>query len=324
MTVKLSRPDNNVSFLNARIIDTLQDLDADFVILGVPYGMPYNMEGVHNSSSVAPGAIRKQSTRFGYGRFLDHWDFDLDGPLLASREIKIVDAGDVAGSPLDIPAVIEQARQAVSTIRASGAIPVVLGGDDSIPIPVLRGFEGEGPITLVQIDAHIDWRDELHGVREGYSSPMRRASEMAWIGDMIQIGMRGVGSARPSELNDALEYGVKIVRARDVHRSGVDEAVLRLIPEGRPCFITIDCDGLDPSIMPAVGAPAPGGLLYDETIEILHGILRRAPLVGMSLVELTPARDINGLSALTATRLILNVIGAAARAGDFDSARSRS
>ena len=81
-------------------------------------------------------------------------------------------------------------------ILAAGALPIVLGGDHGVPIPVLRAFDGRGPITLVQIDQHIDWRDEVNGVREGLSSPIRRASEMEHIGQIFQIGLRATGSAR--------------------------------------------------------------------------------------------------------------------------------
>jgi agmatinase len=82
-------------------------------------------------------------------------------------------------------------------------MPIVLGGDHGIPIPVLRAFEGRGPITLVQIDQHIDWRDEVNGVREGLSSPIRRASEMSHIGEIFQIGLRATGSARTEEVEAA-------------------------------------------------------------------------------------------------------------------------
>lgn len=315
--VMLRQPENGQTFLSAPVLDRLDRIDADIVVLGVPYGIPYGMAEVHNQTSDAPQAIRRQSRRFGYGRFIDHWDFDLDGPLLAGKDVRIVDAGDVTGGPLDIPSVVASATEAVKAIRAGGALPIILGGDDSVPIPVLRAYADEAPLTLLQIDAHIDWRDEVDGVREGYSSPMRRASEMSWIAKMIQVGMRGVGSARESELRDARAYGSRIVTARDVRRNGVESSVLSFIPEGRPCFITIDCDGLDPSIMPAVGAMVPGGLLFDEVADILHGVAARVPVAGLSIVELAPARDLNDLSALTVTRLILNLIGAVVRSSHF-------
>ena len=80
---------------------------------------------------------------------------------------------------------------AVTAILERGAVPVCIGGDDSVPIPILRAYAGRGPLTVLQVDAHLDFRDEVHGVREGYSSPMRRASEMDHVTRIVQVGLRG-------------------------------------------------------------------------------------------------------------------------------------
>ena len=177
---------------------------------------------------------------------------------------------------------------------AAGAVPVVFGGDDSIPIPVLQAYAGQGPVTVVQIDAHIDWRDEVGGERWGLSSTMRRASEMAHVGDMIQIGQRGVGSARPADLAAAKARGVHFLSAHEVHRQGVAGIVDR-VPAGGNVLITVDLDGLDPSIVPGVLAPEPGGLTYFEAIEIIDGVADRARIVGFDAVEFVPDRDVNGI-----------------------------
>jgi agmatinase len=315
MTMPLTDFDDRAqSFISAPVQTDLANLEADIAVLGVPYGTPYGMSGVSSTSSSAPAAIREASARAG--RFLHHYDYDLGGPLLNERELRIIDCGDVPGDPLDIPGNVARARAAVESILKRGAVPVVLGGDDSIPIPVLRAYEKYGPIVLVQIDAHIDFRDELDGVTEGYSSPIRRASEMAWVDSIVQIGMRGVGSARPSDVHHALTAGNSIITAREVHDGGA-AVVLNRIPEGASIFVTLDCDGLDPSIMPAVGAPAPGGLTYYQTVDILHGLAQRGRIAGMDIVELVPSIDVNGISSLTASRLILNLMGAMARSGQF-------
>lgn len=300
------------TFINAPAHTDLDTLEADIAIIGIPHGVPYGMGGSH--SAAAPTAIRERSLRSG--QFIEHYDYDLGGPLLDGRDIRIVDCGDVPGDPLDIPGNGTRARDAVRRILERGALPVVLGGDDSIPIPVLRAYEDYGPLVLVQIDAHIDFRQEIDGVTKGYSSPMRRASEMDWVESIVQIGMRGVGSARPADVEDALAAGNTIVTAREVHDSGT-VSVLNRIPEGASYFITLDCDGLDPSVMPAVGAPSPGGLTFHQTADILQGLARRGRIAGMDLVELVPDRDVNGISSLTASRLILNLIGALVRSGQL-------
>jgi len=221
--------------------------------------------------------------------------------------------------PLDIPTMMRdnagnRARIEAKTreMLASGAVPFLFGGDDSVPIPFLAGFADHGPIWILQIDAHIDWRDELHGERYGYSSPMRRASEMTHVAGIVQVGMRGVGSARPTEIEAARVYGTRFVTAREVHTHGV-AAALQHIPEAAKVVVTLDCDGLDPGIMPGVAARSPGGLGYTETIDLIAGLGKRARIAGFDLVELYPPADVDGLSALTAARLLVNAIGAVVR-----------
>ncbi|TIU02399.1 MAG: agmatinase, partial [Mesorhizobium sp.] len=106
--------------------------------------------------------------------------------------------------------------------------------------------------------------------------------------------------------------GSRFVTAREVHAQGV-EAALRHIPEGARIVVTLDCDGLDPGIMPGVAARTPGGLTYTQVIDLIAGLGRRARIAGFDLVELYPPADIDGLSALTAARLLVNVIGTIVR-----------
>ena len=199
----------------------------------------------------------------------------------------------------------------------SSDLPIVLGGDHGVPIPVLKAFDGQGPITLVQIDQHIDWRDEVNGVREGLSSPIRRASEMAHIGQIFQIGLRASGSARTEEVEAALAYGAHLITAWELHEVGID-AILARIPDGGRYYLTVDLDGMDPSIAPAVLAPCPGGVTFYQARKLIHGLVRKGRVVGMDVVEITPRDDVNQITCITAGRLIVNLIGMAVRAGYFD------
>ena len=309
-------PGGGQTFLNAPLAGDMANLNADVAILGIPYGVPYGMAGVAGPCSTAPTALRAQSQRFGYGRFIEHYDFDLDGPLLDGRAVRIVDCGDMAADPLDIPGNSAQATAATRQIVASGALPIMLGGDDSVPIPFFRGFEGHGPLTLVQVDAHLDFRDELDGVREGFSSPIRRASEMPWIDKVVQVGLRGVGSARPSDVQDARNNGNLLVTAAEVRQQGV-EWLLGRIPAEHPYLVTIDLDGLDPAVAPGVTGPAPAGLSYEEVAGLLAGLAARGKVAGLDVVEYAPGMDVNGHTALVATRLILTLIGALCRSGQL-------
>jgi agmatinase len=190
----------------------------------------------------------------------------------------------------------------------------VLGGDHGAPIPVLRALDGYGPLTLIQVDAHIDWREEVNGVQDGYSSPIRRAAELPHIDGIFQIGIRAQGSARAEDVRAALAYGANIITAYEVHENGM-ESVLAQIPQGGRYYLTIDADGLDPSVMPAVAGPAAGGLFFHQVRRLIHGLAAKGRLLGMDIVEITPSRDLNGISAITAGQLILNFMGVALRAG---------
>lgn len=281
------------------------------VIFGAGHGSTY--PGKDSSGyALAPAAIRAASQEDA--AFVGHWDFDLGGPLFDGKPVTCVDAGDVPTTMHDNEG--NRARIAAKTqeILATGAVPILLGGDDSLPIPFFAGFADHGPVWILQIDAHIDWRDEVLGERFGYSNPMRRASEMPHVAGMVQVGLRSVGSARLEEIEAARRFGSRFVTAREVHAQGV-EAALRHIPEGARVVITLDCDGLDPSVMPGVAARTPGGLTYTQTIDLIAGVGKRAKIAGFDLVEFYPPADVGGLTALTASRLLINAIGAIVRQG---------
>lgn len=303
------------TFMNFDLVQDLDDLDAAVAILGLPHGDPYRISEVVNDQSNAPTAIRKASSRISGG--LERWDFDLGGTLLDGRTIRMVDCGDIIGDARALDAHIHQAEQAVRSILHAGALPVILGGDHGIPIPVLRAYSGHGPITLIQIDAHLDWIDSKFGVAGGYSSPMRRASEMDHVDQIFQIGLRCQGSARREEFEAANAYGAHLITGRELQQRGMAQ-VLCDIPDGGNYYLTLDADGFDPSLMPAVAGPAPGGVTYLQAVQLIHGLVEKGRVVGMDICEITPARDVNDITSITAGRLILNLIGKAARAGHFD------
>ncbi|MFW6116831.1 MAG: arginase family protein, partial [bacterium] len=139
--------------------------------------------------------------------------------------------------------------------------------------------------------------------------PMRRASEMPWVDSMIQIGLRGAGSGRRAEVDAAREFGSILVKADELHKTGV-EKVLRKVPPAAHYYVTVDIDGLDPSIAPATGAPEFGGLSYYEATDLLKGIASKGNLVGFDMVEVAPSLGGGNSTSLLAAQLILNMIGA--------------
>lgn len=315
MNAKLIEPPGSPTstFLNFPLVTDLDSLEADFAILGVPFGMPYSAAEMANDQSRAPDAIRQVRNKLMADYTRNHFDWDLDGPLLGGRDVTVVDCGNVTADKSDHKQHYIRAEQAARKIFAAGSTLITLGGDHGIPIPVMRALEVfDQKITLVQVDAHLDWRDEVNGEREGYSSPIRRASEMPWIGDIIQIGMRGIGSARMGEVEDARAHGARIITAYEMHEIGMD-AVLECIPDGGPFYLTIDADGIDPTIMPAVLAPTPGGMNWLQLRKLIHGLVAKGPVLGMDLVEIAPSHDVGDMTLIHAERTICNFMGASIR-----------
>ncbi len=299
------------------MVESINAFDGDIAILGIPYGLPYETHAMANDQSKAPDAIRQFTNQSDILYTRNHYDWDLKGPLLDGRSIKVLDCGNVTTDMSNHNEHYARAEQVARKIFNKSATLVTLGGDHGIPIPVMRALEVfDRKITLVHIDAHLDWRNEINGVTEGYSSPIRRASEMPWIGEIVQIGMRGIGSARTTDVADAEAYGATIIDAYEMHDIGID-AVLDRIPEDGPFYLTIDADGIDPTIMPAVIAQTPGGLSWIQLRKFVHGLVRKGRVLGMDLVEIAPQYDVGNTTMIHAERLICNFIGSCVRANYY-------
>ena len=299
-------PPQTVSFLGAPVVGDPVEAEARFAFLGMPFGVPYGMEDVSPRSAGAPEAVRAAARGF-YGRH-DRYDFDLGAPLSADGRLDLVDCGDVAGDPRDLAGNPARATACVRDLVAAGAIPLVVGGDHSIPPLVVGGLDQGAELNVLHIDAHLDFLDELDGVRGGYSSPIRRLRDLACVADVIQVGLRGPGSAGACDVDEALAAGNVLITADQVHEDGVS-VVLDRLRDGARYYITVDVDGLDPSYAPATGWPLPGGLLFHQVATILRAVARRCDVAGMDVCELQPSLDVNGLTALTVLRLLMNVIG---------------
>lgn len=305
------------TFLYSELMTDLSSLSADIAYLGIPYGESYTFGEIANDQSRGALALRRATDRIL--RSIERYDFDLGGPLYDHRPIRAVDCGDVYADPRD-KSHLGRAEEAVRKIVASGALPIILGGDHSIPIPVLRALDDKGPITLIQIDQHLDWREEINGVTDGLSSPIRRASEMEHIGEIFQIGLHATGSGRQEEYDAAIAYGAHLVSSYDIHERGI-EHVLDMIPDGGRYYLTVDLDAFEPSVAPGVAAPCAGGMTFLQARTLIRGLVRKGRVVGMDVVEITPATDVNQITCITAGRLIVNLIGAAVRANYFEGKR---
>lgn len=283
-------------------------IDADVAIMGAPFDAGTQFRA---GARFGPRGIREASTlfSFGHGGAYDHED---DVTYLQTDKVRMVDIGDADIVHTDTVQSHANIAYGVRKILAAGALPVVLGGDHSINIPCIDAFEDDcarnGPIHIVQFDAHLDFVDIRHGVRFGHGNPMRRASEKSWVTGMTQLGIRNVSSTSREGYEASRAAGSDILSVRQIRALGND-GVLALIPEGARYYVTIDIDGFDPSIAPGTGTPSHGGFSYYEVLELLAGLCCRGRVVGVDLVEVAPDYDHSGTTTTLAAQVLLNLIG---------------
>ncbi|WP_068954207.1 arginase family protein [Pararhizobium polonicum] len=279
-------------------------------IFGAVHGTAYP-GSIHDISGLSPpDVVRRAITEASV--HIDHWDFDFDGPLLNDGALEVVDLGDVATKPDDNAGNRAAIEAVTRDIRMAGAIPILIGGDDSAAIPFMQGLADVDRLHILQIDAHIDWRDRISDETLGYSSTMRRASELPFVRSMTQVGIRAVGSARREEVEATRAWGSRLVTVRQVRASGMAD-IADAIPRDGTLLIHIDVDALDPSICPGVNALSPGGLWLDEVTDLIASAMTGRTLAGFSIVELQPKNDVNDMTATVVGRLICHVLGHLAR-----------
>jgi agmatinase len=282
-------------------------IDADVAVLGAPFDFGTQWRA---GARFGPRAVRDASTLFSFGH-AGAYDHEDDATYLSS-DVRIVDLGDADIIHTKTAQSHANIAYGVRKILEAGALPVVIGGDHSINIPCVAAFADDcaanGPIHVVQIDAHLDFVDERHGVTDGHGNPMRRAIEKDYVSGMTQLGIRNVSSTAKEGYDDARARGSDILSVRQVRKFGT-EAVLDRIPENARYYVTIDIDAFCPSIAPGTGTPSHGGFHYYDVLEILQGLAKRGNVVGIDLVEVAPAYDPTESTQILAAQLLLNFIG---------------
>ncbi|MFD1037280.1 agmatinase [Virgibacillus byunsanensis] len=291
------------SFGKYPIQTDFEHLEADIAILGVPYDLGTQWR---SGTKMGPRGIRDASTLYSFG-LKGSYDYERDDFYLA-QPAKIVDCGDVDMVHGDLHQCFENIEEAVKKVVSKKAVPVLLGGDHSITIPHARGLAESGPFHVVQIDAHLDWADHRSGQRFGQGSPIRRMSEMDHVKEILSLGIRGIGSSRKEDFEDAEAYGNQIFSPQKVREITI-EKIIESLPKGEKIFVTLDIDALDPAVAHGTGTPSPGGFSYDEVKWMLEKIADHGEVVGFDLVEVSPPYDPTGVTSLTAARLILDFMG---------------
>ena len=280
------------------------NLKADVCILGAPFDSGTQWR---SGARMGPRGIREASTLFSFGH-AGAYDHEDDIVYLPSENSKIVDVGDADIVHTDTIKSHSNIEFAVRKILNAKAIPVVLGGDHSINIPCINAFDDQSSIHIIQIDAHLDFVDERHGVRYGHGNPMKRASEKKYVSGMTQIGIRNVSSTAKEGYEDAKKNGSSIYSVRQFRKLGYKE-ILKKIPIGINYYLTIDIDAFDPSIASGTGTPSHGGFYYYEILELIDSLTKQGNIVGLDLVEVAPDYDLTNSTSTLAAQLLMNTLG---------------
>ncbi|MFD5245361.1 agmatinase [Amycolatopsis sp. NPDC058340] len=273
---------------------------ADVAVVGVPFdaGVSYRP-----GARFGPSALREAS------RLLRPYHPELDVSPFA--ETQVADAGDIALNPFNIGEAIETLQSEAEALTADGTRLVTVGGDHTIALPLLRAAaKKHGPVALLHFDAHLDTWDTYFGEPYTHGTPFRRASEEGILDTeaLSHVGTRGPLYGK-RDLEEDRRLGFGIVTSGDVMRRGVAETVdaLRQRIGGRPLYISVDIDVLDPAHAPGTGTPEAGGMTSRELLEILRG-LRDCNLVGADVVELAPAYDHAEITAIAASHVAYDLV----------------
>lgn len=274
------------------------------VALGVPYdeGTPYRP-----GARMGPRAIREASMRlrFASGDGLSFFDAQLRRSVRLAESAG--DAGDVEVLPARQERTFAAVADAVAAVRAAGGVPVVLGGDNSITLPVLRGVATPA-VVVVQLDAHLDYGDGYFGTPHGNSTPMRSLRREGLARQVLHLGIRGYDNAE-ADLR-ATESDGNIVVCADECRAGGARAAIETLAPGTQVYVSLDIDVADPGIAPGTGYLEPGGLHYPLLRELMLAIGSRCELLGCELVEVSPPYDVGGATALLGVQLLIDLLGA--------------
>jgi agmatinase len=276
---------------------------ADVAFLGVPFDQGTNDRP---GARFGPLALREASMRFQAVDQREGW-LDAERAERILRGASLTDFGDVDIRTVDFDENFRRITDAAAFLRSRCRLPVFAGGDHAITFPLVRAFD-DRPLTVVQFDAHQDYTDEKFGQRFSHDNQMRRVSELPFVKQIVQIGLRGaLEHIEPWEA--ARRHGVQTVTSERIVREGVERALADVRPNG-DTYVTIDIDVLDPAVASGTGFPEPGGIGYYQLRDALLLIAQRTRILAFDLCEVNPTYDPTGVTARIAARLMLDLLGA--------------
>ena len=301
----------------AQSADRLREHGARAAFLGIPYE---NSNMYRQGQSGGPRAVREATDQF----FSYHYDYDVD----LFEAYNLVDCGDVGTISTDTKASHDSMRGAVREILAAGALPLIQGGDHSIPIGTMKALSEHttGKMGLIQFDCHLDSSDVFMGSRINGGCHLRRTSELPNVDpkNMVHIGSRGLWNL-PDQAQYCRDVGINVIRMREVRKRGVTaiaREALAMAADGTDVIaIDVDLDVLDCSHAPGVCSPEPGGMNSSDLIEALDIIAESGKVGLVEVVELAPVWDPSGLGARMACYVMFTILGANAKNVTSDRAR---
>jgi agmatinase/guanidinopropionase len=273
----------------------------DVAIAGIPFdsGTSYR-----SGARFGPRKIRESSLLlWGYNQILQ---------VAPTRELKVIDFGDIEVIPVDINVTMDQVTKAVSSIIERNVTLIALGGDHSISLPLLRAHARKfGPLAVVHFDSHPDtWNEEYPGQPYSHGTPFRRAIEEQLIDTeaYIQIGIRGPTSSI-NDLKTARDLGANMFTISQVFEQGIPSIIQEIHHAigDRQVYVTLDIDSVDPAFAPGTGTPEVGGLSSYQILQLVRG-LQGLNLIGFDLVEVCPPLDHSDITSILAANLIFEFL----------------
>ena len=297
-------PTGVATFFKAPLVERFEDCAGTIAVLGVPHDLGV---GYRPGARFGPRAVREASTRLGPLSPDGIFDIDRDRRVLTGK--RVVDAGDVDVLRSRPGPTLEAVEASVAALVRAGAFPVLIGGDHSATGPAVRALAGQGPLCVLQIDAHLDATDEVMGSRDTSSSPMRRAAEVPEVTRILQVGIRGARTSQAT-YREARARGNLVLTTDAVRTPQGWKMLLDALDACDRCYLTLDMDAFDPAFAPGVSSPEPGGFDYPEVRRLLHEVVARTAIVGFDVMETNPLVDGSGATAYLAAVATLELLGA--------------
>ena len=272
----------------------------DVAVLGIPMDIGTSWR---SGTRLGPKQIRAESAMIRpYNMATGSAPFD---------SLQVADIGDLAINTFSLADSLRIISESYDAILANPVIPMAMGGDHSITLPILRSIARKhGPVALVHVDAHADVNDDMFGEKETHGTVFRRAFEEGLIqpDKTYQIGLRGTGYAA-TDFTEAQSWGFQQFPAHELWMRPLTDLGVEIRRDigDRPTYITYDIDSLDPAYAPGTGTPEIGGLTTPQALQLIHA-LKGANIVGCDLVEVSPPYDMSGNTALTGANLLYEML----------------